>query len=126
MGMAESKNGTIDWRQLVRDVIASLNADEREGSIVYMEQRVIPAGDLLAWAGISHRFKEPLVIAFIDLEPAMNWSHRARYVVLGIDGAILHTQDTDKPPFLKGVSPALRLIHRGTKAPVWSVVAPPI
>lgn len=112
-----------NWTALAAEVIASLSEDEREQSIAYIEQRVIPAGEPLQWAGITQAFDEPVVIAFVDLEPALNWTHRARYLVLGPAGGIQQELNADRPPFLTGASPYLRLIHRGTQAPEWAVVA---
>lgn len=111
-----------NWKALATEVIASLSQNEREESIAYIEQRVIPAGEVLHWAGITQSFDEPVVIAFIDLEPALNWTHRGRYLVLGAGGGIRRKVDVDRPPFLTGVSPYLRLIHQGSRAPDWAVV----
>lgn len=111
-----------NWKTLATEVIASLSPDEREGSIAYIEQRVIPAGEELPWAGIQQSFDEPVVIAFVDLEPQLNWTHHGRYLVMGTEGGIRQTLDVDRPPFLTQVSPQLRVIHRGSQAPEWAVV----
>lgn len=111
-----------NWKKLVTDVIASLSPDERETCIAYIEQRVIPAGEILPWAGINQSFAEPVIIAFVDLEPHLNWTHRGRYIVLDTDGDILQSLEVDRPPFLTQVSPHLRLIHKGSQAPEWAVV----
>lgn len=110
-----------NWKKLAREVIASLSETEREESIAYLEQRVFPAGEELPWAGITQSFDEPVVIAFVDLEPALNWTHRGCYLVLGASGGLLRTVDVDRPPFLTEVSPNLRLIHRGSRAPDWAI-----
>jgi hypothetical protein len=113
-----------NWKALSTNVIHSLSQNEREQSIAYLEQRVVPAGELLPWLGITQSFNEPVLIAFIDLEPAQNWTHKGRYLVLNEDGNILQIIEVDHPPFLTGVSPYLRLIHRGKQAPEWAVVCP--
>lgn len=110
------------WEKLAAEVIASLSANEREASISYLEQRVFTAGEALPWDEVDQCFEEPVVIAFVDLEPALNWTHRARYVVLGADGGIRRITDANRPPFMTGVSPDLRLIHRGSQAPRWAVM----
>jgi len=111
-----------NWKKLAAEVVNSLSSTEREVSIVYLEQRIIPAGEQVPWSGIEQSFDEPVVVAFIDLEPALNWTHRGRYLVLSTDGVIRQTLDVDRPPFLTQVSPHLRLIHRGKQAPEWAVV----
>lgn len=117
---------TCNWKAIATDVIASLSQEEREESIAYIEKRVIPAGAALSWAGIEREFDEPVVVAFIDLEPELNWTHRGRYLVLGIDGGVRQILHVDRPPFLNHVSPHLRVIHEGSNAPRWAVVASPI
>jgi hypothetical protein len=112
--------------KLAGEVVASLSQDEREDSIAYIEQRVIPAGEVLPWAGITQSFDEPVVVAFIDLEPAMNWTHRGRYLLLGAGGGIQRKVDVDRPPFLTAVSPYLRLIHQGSRTPGWAVITSPL
>lgn len=111
---------TVDWQALAAEVIASLSHDEREASIAYIEQHVIRVGEALSLAGTSHCFDQPVVIAFVDLEPALNWTHQGRYLVLGAEGGIRKKVDTDLPPFLTRVSPHLRVIHVGSQAPGWA------
>lgn len=113
---------TCNWNTLAREVIASLSRNEREASIAYLEKRIIPAGEALPWPGIQRAFGEAVVMAFVDLEPELNWTHRGRYLVLGAEGGIRFSVEVDRPPFLNGVSPHLHLIHRGSRAPEWAVV----
>jgi hypothetical protein len=117
---------SCDWKALASEVIASLSPQEREESIAYMEQRIVPEGEALPWPGMTTSFAEPVVIAFIDLAPGLNWTHPGRYLVLGVDGGIRRKVEVDRPPFLTGVSPHLRLIHRGSRAPGWAVITSPV
>jgi hypothetical protein len=114
-----------NWKGIAKKVIASLSPIEREESIAYLEQRVFPDKEALPWVEITQKFDEPIVIAFIDLEPALNWTHNARYLVLDTGGIIRQKIDVDRPPFLTRVSRYLRLIHRGSRAPAWAVVTSP-
>ncbi len=57
------------WHALAAEMIASLSQLEREVSIVYMEQRIVPAGEEVSWAGMRFVSDEPVAIAFVDLEP---------------------------------------------------------
>lgn len=109
-----------DWKKLATEVVSSLSPAEREASIVYLEQRVISPEEDLSWAEITRNIDKPVVIAFVDLEPALNWTHRARYVVLDTQGTVQQTIDVDRPPFLTGASPDLCVIHRGDRAPEWA------
>lgn len=114
----------MNWKQLSEQVIQSLSTEERDTSIVYLEERVIPKDELLPWDGIQKHFDQDVVIAFVDLEPELNWTHQGRYVVLNPEGEIQQTIGVDKPPFLRGVSSHLRTILKGKNAPDWAMVAP--
>ena len=111
-----------NWKVLADEVIDSLSQNERESSVAYLELRVIPAGEELRWAGIERSFDEPVVIAFVDLQPELNWTHRGRYLVLGANGGVRQKLEVDRPPFLTQVSPRLRVIHQGSQAPDWTLV----
>jgi hypothetical protein len=115
---------TSDWKALSAEVISSLSISEKEESIVYIEQRIIPAGEKLA--GINLVVDVPVIVAFIDLEPQCNWTHRSRYLLVTPEGGIHTRIEADKPPFLIHVSPYLRVIYIGKDAPQWAVVAPPM
>lgn len=114
-----------NWKALEAEVIASLSQNEREEAIAYIEQRVIPVGEVLSWGGIQLSFDESVVIAFVDLEPALNWTHRGRYLVLDPEGGIRQKLDVERPPFLTHVSSHLRVIYRGSQAPEWAVATSP-
>lgn len=111
-----------NWKKLAAEAVNTLSSDERAKSIVYLEQRIIPAREYVPWSGIAQSFDEPVVIAFADLEPALNWTHAGRYLILNTDGGIRATLDVNRPPYLTQVSPDLRLIHRGNEAPEWAVI----
>jgi len=111
-----------DWEWIANKVVSSLSTGEREDSLVYLEQRVFPAGKVLPWEPVAVSFDEPVVMAFIDLEPLMNWTHPARYLILATDGSIKQRTEANRPPFFSGVSPYLRLIHQGSRAPDWAAV----
>ena len=115
-----------NWKALASEVISSLSVNEREDSIAYIEQRIIPPGEVLPWSGIQQSFDESVVIAFVDLEPALNWTHRGRYLVLGAEGGIRQRLEVDRPPFLIDVSPQLRVIHQGRRAPDWAAISEPM
>ena len=111
-----------DWKKSAASVIASLSPSEREASIVYLEKRVFAPGEAPVCPECKGNEEEPLVIAFVDLEPGLNWAHRGRYVILDGNNRVLRVIEVSHPPFLTGVSPDLRLIYRGKNAPEWAAV----
>lgn len=112
----------MKWKSLTSKLLSSLSPKEREESIIYLDIKRIPAGQEFSLLEKSMEFPVPVVVAFVDLEPEFNWTHRARYLILDGDGNILDSFDADRPPFLTSTSPTLRLVHRGSMAPSWSAV----
>lgn len=116
----------MNWKPLIDQVITSLSAVERETCIAYIESRVIPARKQFSGPGINVTFDLPVVMAFVDLEPELNWAHQGRYIFMTESGEIVQIVDADSPPFLRQVSDYLRVVHIGSKAPAWACVAEPI
>lgn len=114
----------MKWKQLSEQVIKSLSTKERDSSVVYLEQRVIAKEEFISWDGLECGFDHDVVIAFVDLEPHLNWTHQGRYIVLNTEGAIEQIIPVEKPPFLRGASPYLKTILKGNNAPEWAVIAP--
>ena len=76
------------WNSLAIEVMDSLSPEEREGSIAYMEQRVIPAGEVLPWAGITRSFDEPVVIAFTTSVSGLSWKITAKIDAVIVEAII--------------------------------------
>lgn len=111
----------FDWVRLADAALAALAPDERESALVYLVRRIVPAGGPLPWPeGTELRPGEPVALAFVDLEPGVNWTHKALYMVLGAGGQVVQRIEADRPPFLTAVPDDLVLIHRGAAAPAWA------
>ena len=63
-------------------------------------------------------------LAFVDLEPGVNWGHRCRYLVVNATSGEIQTYDEQIPPFLISAPPNLRLVWKGEAVPPWAVVQP--
>jgi hypothetical protein len=60
-------------------------------------------------------------VAFVDLEPGVNWGHRARYLLIDRDSQDVRALDAQFPPFLRGMPPGLRVAYRAPAVPDWAI-----
>ena len=112
---------TLDAAALDRIAVASLSEQERSLAAVYVVDRVREPGEELEINGARIPLDAPTVVAFIDLEPGVNWGHRCRYLLLGRDSGEVRAIEAQFPPFLRGAPPGLRLVYRGPEVPDWAI-----
>ena len=86
---------------------------------MYLDERELPAGDVVRAAGGELRLRWTAAVAFVDLEPTLNWEHRCRYLVVRLDGQEIEAVEARFPPFLKGRAPTLRVVWTGARVPAW-------
>jgi len=101
----------VNWNRIRELVLGALSPEELQKSIVYYDEQVLPANTeveiekqktAMPWAG---------VVAFIDLEPKVNWGHACRYLLVNIETGEIRTIDARFPPFLRGYSDTLRVLR---------------
>jgi hypothetical protein len=111
----------IDAAELDRIAVASLSEDERSLVVVYVVDRVHEPGDEVEIDGGRIRIDVPTLVAFVDLEPGVNWGHRCRYLLLDRDSGAVRAIEAQFPPFLRGAPPGLRVLYQGPEAPDWAI-----
>jgi hypothetical protein len=107
--------------ELEQAAIASLSDEERSQAVVYMSDRVLEPGDELEIDGRRVQVDAPTVVAFVDLEPGVNWGHRSRYLLIDRDSGSVRDVDAQFPPFLRGLPPDLRVVYQAQGVPDWTV-----
>jgi hypothetical protein len=112
---------TLDAAELDRIATAGLSEEERQRAVVYVLDRVLEAGDELEIDGVRVAIDAPTVVAFVDLEPGVNWGHRCRYLLLDAGSGEVRALDAQFPPFLRGVPPELRVVYSGPDVPEWAI-----
>jgi hypothetical protein len=112
---------TLSWDQISELVLANLSAEERESSVVYLDERVLSTGTAVEIDGKEIRMPWPAVIAFIDLQPEANWAHDCRYLLVNSETGELQSIDARFPPFLRGASDTLRVIWKAEAVPRWAL-----
>ena len=81
----------------------------------------MPGGHVLRVDGKDETLTEPSVIAFVDREPAANWGHDSRYLVLDARTGAATSFEAQFPPFMRGAPETLRLAWKGDQAPDWAL-----
>jgi len=104
-------------------LIAQLSPDERQHAVLYQASPDIPPGTLeLGPQKIDAPW--PACLGFIDREPAANWGHSCRYVLLSIDSGEAMSFEARFPPFQRNDNLAWRTIYQSPTAPDWAVKVP--
>lgn len=108
----------------IRDaLIAHLTTDERRQAVLYQASPSIPAGPLEI--GRQNMVAPwPACLAFVNREPAANWGHSCRYVVLNTDTGEILSVEARFPPFQGNDRLTWRTIYQSPTAPDWAVKVP--
>jgi hypothetical protein len=110
---------TLD--EIEQAAVASLSEEERSRAVVYVDDRVLESGEEVDVDGERVQVDAPTVVAFVDLEPGVNWGHRSRYLLLDRDSGKVRAFDAQFPPFMRGLPPGLRVVYRAPDVPDWAV-----
>jgi hypothetical protein len=100
----------LSWDEVASRAIDELSADERDRSVVYVDELVLPAGATVEVDGRTVELRRPSVVAFVDLEPEANWGHRCRYLVVDAETGEVDSLDAHMPPFLRGMPETMRAV----------------
>ena len=103
--------------QIVETALAALTDRERRSAAVYIDVNPIPAGGAVVIGRKEVTFPAAGYLAFVDPAPTANWGHACRYLFVESDTHRIHEVPAQFPPFLRGVPPTLRLIHKGADVP---------
>jgi hypothetical protein len=99
--------------QGVARVLAELTPDERERAVAYLAVEPIDAGARIALPGVQILAETRSLLAFVDQDPAANWGHAARYLLLpcDLDGPAVSIP-ARLPPFNQKGGPRWQLAFR--------------
>lgn len=107
------------WDDIAARAVAALTPQERETALVYLDERELPAGSAAPSGDDALRLHWPAALAFVDLEPGLNWAHRCRYLAVRLDGREVEPFEARFPPDLRAQVPTLRLVWTGPRVPAW-------
>ncbi len=117
-----AKTMALSQDQIASLVISALTVGERRSSVVYLDDQSLSAGAELKIDGQNVDVPWRAVLAFVDLQPEMNWGHDCRYVLVSLETGELKVINAHLPPFLLGVADTLRVIWQGDTVPEWTLV----
>jgi len=85
----------VDRDDAVQAAVRALGTTE--GTVLYVDRAVREPGAVTVGPE-SHQVDRPSLVAFRDAMPGTNWMHPCTYALLGVDGELLLTVDSDRPP----------------------------
>jgi hypothetical protein len=103
---------SLPWDDIVARAAATLSAEERATAELYLDQRVVTPGQRLDIDGRPIHRERAVVVVFADLEPAANWGHACRYLLVDRDTGAVEAIEARFPPFLRQDVPTLRRVPR--------------
>jgi hypothetical protein len=112
----------LDQDEWIANALGSLSEAERAKSIVYLDDRELPADSRVRLGDVDVEVPWPALAFFVDLEPAANWSHSSMYLLVNKATGEVRKIPARMPPFLKGVPPTLHLVWQGPSSPAWAAV----
>jgi hypothetical protein len=112
---------TPEEQRLLDQVRAQLSSQESSRAVVYLDDTPRRAGDRVEIADAVIEVPWDARIAFVDLEPGVNWGHKCRYIAVRVKGDEVVSVRAQMPPFLKAGAMKFRFLWRGPAAPEWAV-----
>lgn len=112
----------LSWDQIAELVLATLSRAERESSVVYLDERILPACAAIRVGSEEISRNWPAVLAFVDLEPQSNWSHHCRYLLVHAETGESESLDARMPPYLREPPPTFKVIWRPETVPQWAIL----
>jgi hypothetical protein len=78
---------------------AELTAEELRGGVVHVADAPVAAGTRLAFPRLSIDAPWEALLAFVDRDPAANWSHSCRYVLVSRHTGAVASFEAQFSPF---------------------------
>ena len=68
--------------ELIKQLLAELTPDETNNGVVYVTAQPIAAGTEIKLPRLTINVEADSLLAFVDREPAANWTHSCRYLLV--------------------------------------------
>jgi hypothetical protein len=109
----------------VARMLDELTPAEREGAVAYLVAEPIEKEARLALPGVEIVTRARSLLAFVDQDPAANWGHPARYILVACDDrAPAISIPARLPPFGQKGGLPWRVAYRAPAVPHWAVAVP--
>jgi hypothetical protein len=106
-----------DIHRAITLALSTLTEQERQGAAVYIDTRELEREARVAIGRAEIEAPSRGYLVFVDPHPTANWGHPCRYLFVDGETGAVHRFDAQFPPYLRGISPTLRLIWKGLQVP---------
>jgi hypothetical protein len=98
--VAEGRPTVLGRQELVARILAALDDAERDGAVAYYREEPLAAGEPLGVPKLDTTAPFDAFLGFVDREPAANWSHGCRYLLIDREtGKEVVSIEAQLPPF---------------------------
>jgi hypothetical protein len=102
----------IEKEKIRQTILNCLTGDQIEQSIIYLDLRLFAEGETIKAGRESIEIKRPSYMAFIDLQPHLNWGHSCIYILIDsetFETELIHSQF---PPYHGDYPESYRVLLR--------------
>ncbi|PYS88895.1 MAG: hypothetical protein DMF64_19105 [Acidobacteria bacterium] len=85
--------------ELIKQLLAELTPDETNNGVVYVTAQPIAAGTEIKLPRLTINVEADSLLAFVDREPAANWTHSCRYLLINCATGATRSFEAQLPPF---------------------------
>jgi hypothetical protein len=89
----------VDKEKILNIVLNTLTREKVEQSIIYLDCEPFKAGDTINSGRMNIDVKKPSYMAFVDLQPRLNWGHPCMYVLIDSETFEAEIFDAQFPPY---------------------------
>jgi hypothetical protein len=114
----------LDASQAHSALLEQLTEAERQRAVVYELADTVVRGTVLSFPQQTINIPSDALIAFIDQEPAANWGHACRYVLVELNTGRTSSWEARFPPFGVPLGSEWRVAYQAASVPEWAVVRP--
>jgi len=115
---------TLSDDELLGIFLAQLDERERATAVAYYATSPVPAGARLAIPRADITAPWDALLGFIDREPAANWGHACRYVLINRETGEVLSIEARLPPFAGEAPGRWRVAHKPDSIPDTMLAVP--
>jgi hypothetical protein len=104
--------GNPDKERVLAAVSGHLTPEQIGQSIIYLNYEPFQAGDTVRAGRLEIAVKKNSYLAFVDLQPHLNWGHSCLYILIDVDTYQTETFDAQFPPYQRDYPESYRVLLR--------------
>jgi hypothetical protein len=104
-------------KQLAAILISQLTSSEQAHGVAYVCRTTFAKGTTMTFPHTAIAVPWDAQLAFVDRDPAANWGHACRYVLLNRETGDTLSQEAHFPPFQRGGAADWQITYRAPGIP---------